>query len=154
MVSNKRSFRDLEGALQSESPSKRNTSEEREGEVAQGNQIEIEQPTTPSIHNNVEDLSISEDLSQIWNLVSASLSHPLEQGQIWFVLPKNWLDQLEKRAQGEINDEIGAISTQSITNGFDLLPNLELGEQIEVVPDQVNIKLDEWYVSLSLKFSN
>ncbi|TIB18685.1 hypothetical protein E3P92_00428 [Wallemia ichthyophaga] len=145
MVSNKRSFRDLEGVHHSESPSKRNNSEEREGEIADDAQIEIEQPTTPSIQDNVQDLSISQDLSQIWNLIYTALSYPLEQGDIWYVIPKNWLDLLEKRVKGEISDEIGPIPTEIITDDCYLLPNLQLGEHIEMVPEHVNKKLDECF---------
>ena len=149
MVSNKRSFGDLDGGLQSESPAKRNTSEEREEREERG-QFAVEengdQPATPSIHDNVQDLSISQDIPQIWSFVKANLSNSLERGQFWFVIPKPWLDQLERRAMGETDGEIPSIPTDTITDGSDLLPNLQLGVEIEIVPEEVHTKLEDWWV--------
>lgn len=151
MLSNKRSFRELEGNQDSLTPNKRNPSEEREslGDIEFDNR-----PSTPSIHNNVEDLSISEDIQKCLDIIKKGLSEPLVYGQTWYIIPKDWIINLENKASKDESIKVDKINTYSLTSGKDLLPNLSIGDQIEIVPEDVNIKLNDWLVySSSLKYT-
>ncbi|TIB82659.1 UCH-domain-containing protein [Wallemia mellicola] len=137
MLSNKRSFRELEGNQDNLTPNKRNPSEEREalGDIEFDNR-----PSTPSIHNNVEDLSISEDIQKCLDIIKKGLSEPLVYGQTWYIIPKDWIINLESKASENESIQVDKINTYSLTNGKDLLPNLSIGDQIEIIPEDVNIK--------------